>query len=151
MNAYTFGYHEPYAIVLNSGLVEKLNDAEIQAVIGHEMGHILFGHARIMSILGTQRGMGALLFYKWSRSCEYSADAAALLASEGDAIPFISSLLKLTSGLSDSIDFHTFLAQLNHSSSRKSASRYAQLLSTHPFVNSRIQNLLRLTHQQVLS
>jgi len=48
MNAYTFDYDEPYTMVLTSSLVEKLTEVEIMAVIGHEMGHILFGHVQIL-------------------------------------------------------------------------------------------------------
>ena len=52
MNAYTYGYSEPYNIILTSGLVERLNEAEIQAVIGHELGHIYFGHVRLTNLMG---------------------------------------------------------------------------------------------------
>lgn len=144
MNAYTFGYDEPYTIVLTSALVEKLSKDEIRAVIGHEMGHILFGHVRIISIAGTQFGLGRLFFYKWSRSCEYSADAAALIASRGDHIPLTSSLLKLTWGLSDSVDVEEFLAQLNDNPEASAL----EVLSTHPFISNRIKSLLRLSKRQ---
>lgn len=43
LNAYTSGVDAPF-IVVTSGLVEGLSDAEIAHVIGHEMGHILAGH-----------------------------------------------------------------------------------------------------------
>ncbi len=141
MNAYTFGYDEPYTIVLTSSLVEKLTKEEIRAVIGHEIGHILFGHVRIISIAGTQFGVGRLLFYKWSRSCEYSADAAALIASRGNPLPLTSSLLKLTWGLTDSVDVEAFLAQLEENPEASGL----EILSTHPFVGNRIKNLISLS------
>lgn len=144
MNAYTFGYGEPYTVVLTSSLVEKLSKTEIKAVIGHEMGHILFGHVRIISLMSTQFGLGRLFFYKWSRSCEYSADSVALIASRGDLIPLTSSLLKLAWGLDDSVDIEEFLAQLDGDSGTLSM----EVFSTHPFMNNRIKNLIRLARQK---
>lgn len=142
MNAYTFGYDEPYTMILTSSLVEKLSNVEMRAVIGHEMGHILFGHVRVISIVGTQFGPGRLFFYKWSRSCEYSADAAALIASRGDLVPLTSSLLKLT--LVDSIDVEKFLSQLEG----RSETSALEVLSTHPFISNRVRNLLRLIRDE---
>ena len=144
MNAYTFGYDEPYTIVLTSSLIEKLSKDEVRAVIGHEMGHILFGHVRIISIASTQFGLGRLIFYKWSRSCEYSADAAAFIASKGDHIPLTSSLLKLTWGLEDSVDVEEFLSQLDESPEATGL----EILSTHPFISNRIKNLIRLSKRK---
>jgi len=143
MNAYTFGYDEPYTIVLTSSLTEKLSETEVRAVIGHEMGHILLGHARIISIVGTQFGLGRLFFYKWSRSCEYSADAAVLIASKGNHIPLTSSLLKLTGEVVDPVDVENFLSQLDETQE----SQGLEIFSTHPFTKNRIRNLLRLVKQ----
>ncbi|RPI34795.1 MAG: hypothetical protein EHM70_01685 [Chloroflexota bacterium] len=142
MNAYTFGYNEPYTIVLTSGLVERLEPDELQAVIGHEIGHILFGHVTIISIMATSiTGLERLVFYRWSRSCEYSADAVALLASSWQPEPVISALLKLTSGLKDvQIDLDVFLSQVDESN--KSAANSAEFLSTHPFIHNRIKRLV---------
>jgi Zn-dependent protease with chaperone function len=150
MNAYTFGYHQPFTIVLHSGLVEKLNASEIQAVIGHELGHIVFGHTSVMSLLQAQRGLGSLLFFKWNRSCEYSADAVALLSSGGDLAPVISALLKLASGLAGAVDVQAFLGQLEQGSRDGVTSELAQLGSTHPLMRNRIQNLTRLARQIAL-
>jgi Zn-dependent protease with chaperone function len=131
-------------VVLTSSLVEKLSKTEIKAVIGHEMGHILFGHVRIICIMSTQIGLGSLLFYKWSRSCEYSADSVALIASKGDLIPMTSSLLKLAWGLDDSVDVEEFLAQLDGDS----GTLIMEIFSTHPFMNNRIKNLIRLARRK---
>lgn len=149
MNAYTFGFSEPYSIVLTSSLVEKFDESEIQAVIGHEMGHILFEHVRINSIMGSQFGLKRYIFfffYKWKRSCEYSADALALLASRGDVRPIISSLIKLTSGLIDKIDIEAFLAQLDDVNDVITSG--AEIMSTHPFVIKRIRYLLNLANKK---
>ena len=140
MNAYTFGYEEPYSIVLTSALVEKLNDGELQAVIGHELGHILFEHARLISLMSGMAGLNRLIFYQWSRSCEYSADSVALLAAGSSLETVSSSLLKLSSGLTNiNIDMQAFLDQIDQES-EKTAS-FAELGSTHPFIIHRIRRL----------
>lgn len=140
MNAYTFGYEEPYSIVLTSALVEKLNDSELQAVIGHELGHILFEHARLISLMAGMAGLNNLIFYQWSRSCEYSADSVALIAAGGNLETVTSSLLKLSSGLTNiTIDVQAFLDQIDQAS-EKTAS-FAELGSTHPFIIHRIRRL----------
>jgi len=143
MNAFTFGYGEPYTIVLNSALAEKFEKAEIQAVIGHELGHILFGHTKILSILAPQKGIGQLFFTKWSRSCEYSADTAAWLASNRDVKPYVSALLMLVSGLRGNYDVQAFLEQTDKPSAK--AASLMEFLDTHPLINKRIKNILQLS------
>ena len=146
MNAFTFGYREPYTIVLTSGLVEKMNDEEIQAVIGHELGHILFEHVRLVSLMAGLGGLFRLLFYQWSRSCEYSADALALLSTGWKLEPVARAMLKLASGLSEiEINLDEFLAQINEEN--QTAAGRAELFSSHPFINKRIQRLAQLAIQ----
>ena len=141
MNAHAFGYEEPYSIVLTSGLVKDLHPAEIQAVIGHELGHIYYGHSRLISMMAGASPI-RWLFYKWSRSCEYSADAVALLAVGGNPKPVVSALLKLSSGLADlDMDVDAFLDQAKQDTAGTAA--FAEWGSTHPFINNRIQSLLQ--------
>jgi len=89
-NAYAFGWWHPQAVVVTSGLVEMLTPEELRFVIGHEAGHVLLGHTRITSLLGNMLGVpgvpvlslvGGLVFRRWSRFAEYSADRAGLVAS----------------------------------------------------------------------
>jgi Zn-dependent protease with chaperone function len=142
MNAFTYGYSEPYNILLTSGLVERLNEPEIQAIIGHELGHIYFGHVRLTNLMTGLGNVIGLLFYRWRRDCEYSADAVALLASGGELEPVISSFLKLSSGLANvTVDLKSFLEQVDGSASSEAA--FAELGSTHPFINNRIRNLIK--------
>jgi Zn-dependent protease with chaperone function len=143
MNAFTFGYKEPYAIVLTSALVEKMEPEEIQAVIGHELGHILFEHVRLINIMAGLGGLFRILFFQWSRSCEYSADAIALLSTGWKPEPMVSAMLKLASGLSEiEIDLDEFLAQVDQNS--RTAANSAEIFSTHPLIYKRIQRLVQL-------
>lgn len=152
LNAYTFGYREPYTIVLTSALVEKLTPEEIQAVIGHELGHVHFNHVVLINLMGMSvTGIERLIFYLWSRSCEYSADAIALQASGNDPKPMISALLKLASGLQNvSVDLDAFLAQVQEGDDKK-VSEKAEMLSTHPFIHNRIRRLIEMSSRSVYS
>ncbi len=143
LNAFTFGYQEPYSVVLTSALVEKMQPGEIQAVIGHELGHILFGHVRLVNLMGGMGGPLRLFFMRWNRACEYSADAVALRASGGQKTPVVSALVKLSSGLTGvPVDLESFLEQAQ--SGEKEAGAWAERLSTHPFISNRIRRLVSL-------
>lgn len=149
MNAYTFGYHEPYTIVLTSGLVSKFTSQEVQAVLGHELGHIHFKHVALINLMAMSvTGIEQLIFFQWSRSCEYTADAVALHASGNDPRPMISALLKLASGLENlSVDLDDFLEQVQKGDA-SNVSGKAEILSTHPFINNRTRRLIELASKR---
>src|SRR3954449_9601423 len=51
LNAFASGMNEKqYAITVTTGLIESLDDAEIEAVLGHELTHIRNGDVRMMVI-----------------------------------------------------------------------------------------------------
>ncbi|MBX9772348.1 MAG: M48 family metalloprotease [Candidatus Obscuribacterales bacterium] len=91
-NAFTFGVERPF-IVLQSALVDLLDEEELMAVLGHELGHVKCGHVLYRSIayflgqiasrllgLGGVASMGlAVALFEWSRKSELSADRAELL------------------------------------------------------------------------
>ncbi len=97
MNAFTAGVEQP-VIVVTSALVDGMKDKEIQAVLGHELGHWMAGHnlyrmvaASISGILvalgDIAYGLGPLLklgivptLMYWYRCAELTADRAGLLA-----------------------------------------------------------------------
>lgn len=99
-NAYTIGMDEPF-IVLTTGLVELVDTEGLRFSIGHEMGHVLSGHAvyrtMMITILNLQRTMSwnplsaiglravyaALL--EWYRKSELSCDRAGLLCGQDPA------------------------------------------------------------------
>jgi Zn-dependent protease with chaperone function len=97
VNAMALGTNTPF-IVLNTGLVDLLDAEELRAVIGHELGHVLSGHAvyRTMLynlILLAQRiawmpigylGLRAIIWglEEWYRKSELSCDRAGLLAGQ---------------------------------------------------------------------
>jgi Zn-dependent protease with chaperone function len=112
VNAMALGTNTPF-IVINSGLVELLDAEELRAVIGHELGHVLSGHAvyRTMLynlILLAQRiawmpigylGLRAIIWglEEWYRKSELSCDRAGLLVGQ-DIEASRRGLMKLAGG-----------------------------------------------------
>ncbi|MBD2362026.1 M48 family metallopeptidase [Anabaena minutissima FACHB-250] len=113
-NSYALGQEHPY-IVINTGILDLLNEAEIRAVLAHELGHIKCGHTILIqmamwamsaaSVIGELTfGIGnfvtqALIyaFFEWRRKAELSADRAALLVID-DLDTVMCSMMKLSGG-----------------------------------------------------
>ncbi|MEW5817529.1 MAG: M48 family metallopeptidase, partial [Spirochaetota bacterium] len=106
------GVGKPF-IILNSSMIDHLSDAELMAVIGHELGHILSGHVLYKTLLfllmnislmlvnipiGTL-ALGAILaaLREWDRKSELSADRAGLLTVQ-DVNDSYTVLMKLAGG-----------------------------------------------------
>lgn len=116
VNAYSLGHDHPY-IVVNSGLLDLLDEAELRTVMAHELGHIKCDHTTLIqmamwamgaaSFLGEiTLGLGNVLttgllyaFYEWRRKAELSADRAALLVMD-DLNPILHTMMKLAGGSS---------------------------------------------------
>src|ERR1700728_1655805 len=53
LNAFATGMNQKqYSITVTSGLIGRLDDAEVEAVVGHERTHIGTGDRRMMSLAG---------------------------------------------------------------------------------------------------
>lgn len=126
-NAYTFAMRgkQPF-IVVHTSLIELLNPAEVQAVIGHELGHLKCDHgvyltlANILTLATSQLPFGNVLMQNWQsqimewvRCAEFTCDRAALLATQ-DARTVASVLMKLSGGsptLSPQLNLDAFIDQ----------------------------------------
>lgn len=150
LNAYTFGLSNPKVIVLYGGLFQVFDAEELQFIIGHEMGHIHFGHTRLNSLLGGMAGIpspfgAAVILYVafrwWNRACEYTADRAGLVAC-GRVEKAISALVKLATG-GKARSAYTQQAALEHLERQddEPGQLFAEALSTHPLIANRIQEL----------
>ncbi|MBE9216405.1 M48 family metalloprotease [Plectonema cf. radiosum LEGE 06105] len=113
-NSYALGQEHPY-IVINTGILDLLNEAEIRSVLAHELGHIKCGHTILIqmgmwamnaaSIVGELTfGIGNIVssgliyaFFEWRRKAELSADRAALLVTD-DLNTVMSSMMKISGG-----------------------------------------------------
>jgi heat shock protein HtpX len=70
LNAFATGMNEKqYSITVTSGLLDRLDDAEIEAVLGHELTHIRNGDVRMLVIAviiaGVVSFFAELLFRMW--------------------------------------------------------------------------------------
>lgn len=96
VNAMAVGFDRPF-IVVKSGMLDLLSENEQRVVLGHELGHIMSGHAvyHTMLYLIVLLGISQLPFLggialmpvriglmEWYRKSELSADRAGLLASQ---------------------------------------------------------------------
>ncbi|MER6048889.1 M48 family metallopeptidase [Streptomyces sp. NPDC001793] len=111
-NAMCIGLDEPI-IVVTTGLVELLDEEEMRAVIGHEVGHALSGHAVYRTILLFLTNLATKVAWiplgnvavmaivtalrEWFRKSELSADRAGLLVGQ-DLQASMRGLMKLAGG-----------------------------------------------------
>lgn len=125
-NAVTIGMDKPI-MVLNSGLVDLLDDEELAFVLAHELGHVMSGHAvyqtllqrlLILSLTLTSIPVGGLGIrviiaglMEWSRKAELSADRAGLLGVQDPAVVLRVHMKLASGGHVDDLDPTSFLAQ----------------------------------------
>lgn len=167
VNAYTSGHNHPF-IVVETGLLDLMDDEEEMAVIAHELGHIKCGHvlyktmARgikplIQMVGAATLGIGTLVgsgieaaLVAWNRRSELSADRAALLTMQ-DTKPCVSMLMKLAGGTfrhAADLDAEQFLNQARayrEGMDTKMSDRFYRFLAnmgaTHPFAVERARAL----------
>lgn len=129
-NAMAIGSDKPF-IVVTTGMYDLLDAEERRFVIGHEVGHILSGHAvyRTLLLLLTQlavrvawiplAGLGLRTFVialeEWHRKSELSGDRAGLLAGQ-DPDAAKRTMMKLAGG--------SRLAEMNDAAFREQAREY---------------------------
>jgi Zn-dependent protease with chaperone function len=152
-NAYTMGVERPF-IVLHSSLIDLLEEDELLAVMGHELGHVKAGHVLYKTIamflatvahsafgLGQVAEFGLkLALYDWNRKSELTADRAELLVVQ-DIEASIRLHMKLSCGsksVYNQIDHHEFLKQadsyedLDYSTLNKIYKVMHEMFLTHP-------------------
>ena len=130
VNAMAIGRDRPF-IVITTGLANLHDDEELRWVVGHELGHILSGHAvyRTMLLILIQLaariawmpigyiGLRAIIWglEEWFRKSELSCDRAGLLAGQ-DVDAARRALMKLAGG--------PYLSELNPDAFREQAHDY---------------------------
>ena len=162
VNAGAFGMDKPF-IVLNSGSLKLLDDDELRVLLGHELGHVMSGHALYhtvlvlilsvsLSALPFLAGMAILpielALLEWFRKSELSSDRAGLLASQ-DANASLRLHLKLAGGGDmKEMDLNAFLVQAKeYEESGGALDRIFKILGvlrrSHPFTTIRAAELQR--------
>jgi hypothetical protein len=114
-----------YSLIgVTSGALERLEDRELRFILGHELGHILFGNNRLDGLVSTSKdnpaitvlpAFGESLFLRWRKKAEVSSDRAGLLAA-GDFRSSATALLKATFGLSEknlNLDIEALVSQVD--------------------------------------
>ena len=126
LNGMCIGMAKPF-IVVNSGALELLDDEELRNLLGHEIGHLMSGHAvyRTMLIILTRWAIGmawlpigaialrAIIaaLREWWRKAELSADRAGLLAGQDPAASLRLSMKLAGGGDLSEVDTAAFLEQ----------------------------------------
>lgn len=162
-NAYTSGDTRVF-IVVTSGLVEMMDDDELDAVLAHECGHILCRHVvykmvanylalglDALGILGTVAKPVELALMHWSRKAELSCDRCASIITSPDVVARV--MARLSGGPK------SITASLNIEEWAKQADKYeeirndglwnktlqlsATLYQSHPFSAVRVREILK--------
>ncbi len=148
-NAGAYGVDHPF-IVLHSAALELLDDDETRALLAHELGHVMSGHAFYRTIaailflisasaLPALAGIALLpvrlAFLEWSRKSELSSDRAGLLGGQ-DPIASQALFMKMAGGVrppyqQGELDLDTFMAQAHeYAASNEGLDVLYKLLST---------------------
>src|SRR6202020_905279 len=146
VNAMAIGRDRPF-LVITTGLVNLHDEEELRFVVGHELGHILSGHAvyRTMMLILIQLasriawmpigylGLRAIIWglEEWFRKSELSCDRAGLLAGQ-DVESARRALMKLAGG--------SRMSELSHDAFHAQAKEYDAV----PDVRDGLLKLLQL-------
>jgi Zn-dependent protease with chaperone function len=161
VNALTFGMRSPVVVVF-SPLVADYEPDEVQAVLAHELGHVLSDHvtystalvllAQLLSgvvadipLAGLPvRGLYIALL-EWSRAAELTCDRAAALAVD-DPMIVCRMLMRMAGGALPGMRVETFIRQANEYSDEEDLfarrARFASELGrSHPAAVRRVREL----------
>lgn len=162
-NAWTFGDTKIY-ITITSGLVELLNDEELDAVIAHECGHILCRHVLYHSLAEyVLRGVDSLgllgklalpfevALYYWYRKSELSCDRAAAIATSPEIVA--SAMARLSGGpkeITSKINLKEWMKQAdiydqiyNDGVWNKTLQISVTMARSHPFSAVRVREIMK--------
>ena len=162
VNAGAYGMDRPF-IVINSGALKLLDDDEMRTLLGHELGHVMSGHALYHTILvlivfvgmnflpfltGIVLAPVELALLEWYRKSELSSDRAGLLASQDPTASMRMFLKMAGGGDAAQMDLHAFLVQAkDYEESGGALDRVFKILNTlpqsHPFNTLRAAELQR--------
>lgn len=160
-NAFTFGAQRPI-VVLNSQLLQLLDDPGRRAVLGHEAAHVHSDHvlyqtallilvqlggSRLPTLAGLPLLAIRLALLEWFRAAELSCDRAAALVTR-DVTAVCRSLMVLSAGTAaEQLDLDAFIAQAaDYEEPAGGLQRLTKLVNelnlTHPMPVRRVRALL---------
>lgn len=152
INAGTFGTETDSFILINSATVDRLSEAELRFVIGHECGHIQNSHVTYSTALHFLTSMAGtfvkwivtparVALMGWSRRAEITCDRAGLICAR-DLDAATNALVKLAVGsqkLVDQVDLEDYLAQVDEI--KDGIGRVSEYFLTHPYLPKRVKAL----------
>jgi Zn-dependent protease with chaperone function len=158
INAFASGI-DRYSININSGLLDILTEREALAIIGHELGHVKCDHmfyntftyflryfgSSLMSMIPAPFNSALdisvqLALLEWSRRAEFSADRAALLATQdvGAVSEALGKIAGYSKTLSDPVSVEAIKDQADAFEEYVDDNWMAKLI--------KVQSMLRQTH-----
>lgn len=156
INGYTRGYEDTTMMVLNTGVIDLMDDMEQTFVIGHELGHIKSKHViyhtlaaliassiSYLPIIGSVPELFVLALTRWSRMSEFTADRAGLLACQ-DVDAALRAIIKM-SGVP-----HKYFDKINVESFLKEAESLQKDLSFTDKAFEKVLNAVYNDHPWVL-
>lgn len=147
LNAYALGFTRPFSIVLNSAVVERLSRDEAKAILLHEVGHIKYHHTVVTAYTAPLSNLPIIgvviqwVFGFWSRRAEKTCDRLSA-AYSNSAEHIIAALIKIHVGaeIGDYMGPEGVIYQ--DMKGRSLSRRVAQSFESHPFLVTRVQELL---------
>ena len=162
-NAWTFGDTRIF-ITVTSGLLEMMDDEELDAVLAHECGHILCRHVLYHSvaryILAGVDSLGVLgkltipiqlAFLYWQRKSELSCDRAAAIVTSPEVVSRV--MARLAAGprkITENLNHEEWAQQAdqydviwNSGIWNKTLQIYAIAAQNHPFSAVRVREVLK--------
>lgn len=147
-NAFAFKLQENISVVFTSALLENFNDEEIRFVLGHELGHIIYDHNRLLLLYNPGQARATFLpilaekkFLTWQKKAEISCDRTGLIAC-GNYETSVQALLKITYGLTErnlNFNLQELMSQLNDLLDSDYLSELSQ--ESHPILPVRLKAL----------
>lgn len=151
IRAQALGTNDDAYIVVNSQLLEFLDDRELLALLGHELAHIQNNHVLYVTALHYLTTSAAMFvrwavqpaimtLQAWSRRAEITCDRAALLCTREIDVT-LAALIKIALGLEgdDQVNIADYLDNLPDTSG--GIGRYAELFRSHPYLPKRVRAL----------
>jgi len=161
VNAMTVGAKTPL-VIINSGLAGTYNDEEIQAVLAHELGHVLSEHYYYTTVLvllhtflrtsipGRLTRLPVRALYmallEWARAAELSSDRASALVM-ADPMATCRLLMRMAGGALQGMNLDAFITQATEYAEEDDlfarwGRAWVEIGLTHPFAVRRVRELI---------
>ncbi|MBX3154593.1 MAG: M48 family metallopeptidase [Deltaproteobacteria bacterium] len=146
-------------LIVNLELAEKLDETDLVAAIGHELGHVQNGHILFATALHYLTS-SAIFFVRWvvqpaimtlqawSRRAEVTCDRAALLCVK-DLDKTLNAMVKLELGLDKGSAFSAEEYLKSLPDTKKGIGRFAEMFRSYPYVPKRVQALRLFADSQL--